>query len=121
MIEVSVPHRAIKLNPLNWPVEHRAGLAAASAAGAAAAIVVGFAIERWRGLGLADWLARYPADALMWAILGALGLVAAPIYCRRISSMRPVEDQPHATASRRPVAERVSTAARQRHPAAAPD
>lgn len=76
--------QAIKLNPLQWSPEHRV-LGFASAAGAVAAIAVGFAIERLRGQGFADWLAHDPADALIWSVVGAL-VVGTVVYCYRVLS-----------------------------------
>jgi TPR repeat protein len=66
--------KAIKLNPLGWKPEHRAGLAIAGAAGAAIGIAMGFATSGLKRWGLSGWFDQYSTDAFMWAFIGALGL-----------------------------------------------
>jgi hypothetical protein len=112
----------LKLNPLRWKPEHRA-FALVCAAGAAVGIAIGFLKTRgggprWRGDTFTQWVAHDPAGVIMWAVVGAL-VIGAVVYCYRIFSVRPAEDQSPAASSRRPVDERVSTATRQRHPGSA--
>jgi hypothetical protein len=75
--------QTIRLNPLEWKPEHRAGLAVASAAGAAIGIALGF--TRLRGGGFTYWLDRHSDGAIMWAIVGAV-VVGAAVYCYRVFS-----------------------------------
>jgi hypothetical protein len=81
--------QAIKLNPLEWKPEHRAGLGVASAAGAAVGIAIGFGTTRLRGMGFTDWIGRHSGDTMLWAVLGAL-VVGAAIYCCRVFSAEDV-------------------------------
>ena len=72
------------LNPLEWKREHRAGLLAASAAGAALGVAIGFS-TRFRGRGsFTDWVASNPGDTLFWALVGAI-VVGAAIYSYQVS------------------------------------
>src|SRR5437879_6225227 len=82
------------LNPLDWKPEHRAGMAVASAAGAVVSIVVGYANNDWRlrRAGFSYWLSHYPADVLMWAIVGAL-VVGAAVYSYRVFSTQGVSER----------------------------
>jgi hypothetical protein len=79
--------QAIRVNPLEWKPEHRAGLVVASAAGAALGVAVGYATTHWRTQFFREWLARDPAGALMWAVVGAL-VVGAAVYCHRVFSVK---------------------------------
>jgi hypothetical protein len=73
------------LNPLHWKAEHQVGLVVSSLAGAIIGLVVGFETTRWKGISLVWWIENRPDDAVFWALIG-LAVVAAAIYCWRISN-----------------------------------
>jgi hypothetical protein len=72
------------LNPLEWKAEHRAGLLAATGAGAALGIAFGYTRLR-SGWLIAAWIENRPEDVLIWALVGAV-VVGACVYCYRMFS-----------------------------------
>jgi hypothetical protein len=77
--------QTIRLNPLKWKPEHRAGLAMACAAGTVIGIVTGYATSHLPHLTFAMWLTRFSDDAVAYSIMGAL-VAGAAVYCHRMFS-----------------------------------
>ncbi len=72
------------LNPLKWKPEHRVALLVASVAGGALGVAFAYSRE-WGKSSFTEWIEYKSADALFWALIGAI-VVGAATYCSRVFS-----------------------------------
>ena len=72
------------LNPLQCKSHHLAGLLVAIAAGVVLGVIIGFLTDAMaRYWGLAVWPNERTADAILWALAGAI-IGGAVVYCYRV-------------------------------------